>query len=146
MNVCVFATKGSSRNKRFTETWIYRRFTENLFLWEDVKVWASWNHPFDVHLCWGPVFFVSLLGFLQGSLAQAWEWLFSQMMPHLGFCPLHCSPGGGNLDSSKIPPHRGKGEYLVRSPKGEGAGGLQPDTHLTEGGRWSREGDCCSQT
>ena len=37
--------EGSSRNKSCTE---------NQCLWEVVKVWASWDHSFDVHLSRGP--------------------------------------------------------------------------------------------
>lgn len=48
-----------SRNKRFMEKDLQKKF-----LWEDVKVWAHWNPSFDMHLSYGPVFYVSFLSSL----------------------------------------------------------------------------------
>ena len=102
-----------SRKKGFRIT----GFTEKQFLWEDVKVWAYWNHSFVLHLSCGPVVVPS--EFPQGSLAHPWGWLFSQTAVTSFVVPTHYSPGGRISDSSF---QRGKGREQDLSPKGDEGG------------------------
>ena len=64
------------------------RFTEeNQFLWEDIKVWALWSHPFDMCLSRGPLFLASFLHYLwayRPTLGIDW---IHRRLPHL--CFLH---------------------------------------------------------
>ena len=97
------------------------RFTENQLLWEDVKVWASWNHCFDMHLSCGPCVVCFFPKFPRGSLAHPWGWLFSQMT----FCFFHSTTAQEavfQIDTSEILPQGEKGNIKTLSCKGEGGG------------------------
>ena len=98
--------------KRFTENQIYRRFLENQFLWEDVRVWASQHHFLDVPCSCGPVFFASFLVPSRLTGPPSGVAVLTDTVTPL-FCPLN-SPG--------ILPPRGEGDCHDPSHKGEGEG------------------------
>ena len=75
------------------------RFTENQFLWENVRVWAYWNLFFDIHLSYGPVFvsFLSSLRAHQPTLGSAWSHRCHLLSANF-------SPGGRISESTEIFP------------------------------------------
>ena len=96
------------------------RFTENQVRWEDVKVWAYWNHSLleSLVLLWASLL-CCFPEFPQGSLTHPWGWLFSQTAVTSFVVPTHYSPGGRISDSSF---QRGKGREQDLSPKGDEGG------------------------
>ena len=103
-----------------------KRFTENPFLWEDVKFCTYWNRSLDMHLSCGPGFLCLPLG--SGC---------SHRRPgHLLFCPLPTAQEAGFQRAPKYCRKEERGNVQIWAIKVKGEV-HQPRAHFRHIFCWS---------